>query len=75
MSSQAVGSPLGNHTEVDVHVVDGNYECAVCNAILGVPDVTMPDVTMPEIEICAGSRIVRILRIEGVEVHRIEVGQ
>ena len=75
VSSQAVGSPLGNQTEVDVHVVDGKYECAVSSAILEMPDVPMPDVRMP------GGRDLRrlthrpILRIEGVEVHRCEVGQ
>jgi hypothetical protein len=32
------------------------------------------DDTMPEVEVQAGSRIVRVLRVKGVEVHRCEAG-
>jgi hypothetical protein len=41
----------------------------VCGAIVDVPDGAMP-----EVEIRAASRIVRILRINEVKVHRCVVG-
>jgi len=53
----------------DVHVADETHQCAVCGAIIDVPDGAMP-----QVEIRAATRIVRVLRIEGVEVHRCVVG-
>ena len=68
--SQVVGSLRWAATmRFDVHVADDTHQCAVCGAIIDIPDGAMP-----QVEIRAATRIVRVLRIEGVEVHRCVVG-
>jgi hypothetical protein len=54
-----------------VHVADGRYECAVCHAVLDVPEGVLPQV---EIQATSGKPNVRVLRINGTEIHRCEVG-
>ncbi len=50
---------------------DGRYECALCGAVLDVPLVGEPQVV---IHAASGQRSMRVLSVNGVEVHRCEVG-
>jgi hypothetical protein len=50
---------------------DGRYECAHCGAILDIPLTESPVVTMTA---RSGAPNVRILKLDGREIHRCEVG-
>ena len=49
---------------------DGRYECALCGAVLTIPLTAKPRVVL---EARSGKRNVRILSMDGRELHRCEV--
>jgi hypothetical protein len=57
------GKPLRLH--------DGRYECAHCGTILDIPLAENPLVTM---QARSGQPNVRVLKFEGREIHRCEIG-
>ena len=50
---------------------DGRFECTLCGAVLDIPAEKVPLVV---IVAASGQPNMRTIRVDGVEVHRCEVG-
>ena len=50
--------------------VDGTYQCVLCGAVLDIPFPAAPHAVL---EAHAGKRNVRVLSMDGRELHRCEV--
>jgi hypothetical protein len=50
---------------------DRVYDCAICGAVIDVPEEKIPSVTLIR---SSDERTVRIVRVDGEEIHRCGVG-
>jgi hypothetical protein len=50
---------------------DGRYECTLCGAVLDIPAEKVPVVV---IVAAGGQPNMRTIRVDGVEIHRCELG-